>query len=143
MKSVYTDDFGDIDRAKSLLEDSKFHDLDVELPQIDIDVLREASIIQTQKKISDSLTLDKHLIQAIHALDDAHSSLNLLSERICTWYAHTNGKARVPIEKLLTKDSLTSPIMNLKETYIQLQDCLLYTSPSPRDVEESRMPSSA
>ena len=41
MKSVYTDDFGDIDRAKSLLEDSKFHDLDEELPQIDIDVLRE------------------------------------------------------------------------------------------------------
>ena len=25
----------------------------------------------------------------------------------------------------------------------QLQICLLYTSPSPRDVEESRMPSSA
>ena len=24
-----------------------------------------------------------------------------------------------------------------------LNDCLLYTSPSPRDVEESRMPSSA
>ena len=29
------------------------------------------------------------------------------------------------------------PIMNKAET------CLLYTSPSPRDVEESRMPSSA
>ena len=26
---------------------------------------------------------------------------------------------------------------------IQSMDCLLYTSPSPRDVEESRMPSSA
>ena len=26
---------------------------------------------------------------------------------------------------------------------IQFYDCLLYTSPSPRDVEESRMPSSA
>ena len=25
----------------------------------------------------------------------------------------------------------------------QIKDCLLYTSPSPRDVEESRMPSSA
>jgi len=25
----------------------------------------------------------------------------------------------------------------------KLNDCLLYTSPSPRDVEESRMPSSA
>ena len=24
-----------------------------------------------------------------------------------------------------------------------IEDCLLYTSPSPRDVEESRMPSSA
>ena len=87
MKSVYTDDFGDIDRAKSLLEDSKFHDLDVELPQIDIDVLREASIIQTQKRILDSLTFDKHLIQAIHALDDAHSSLNLISERTVS-YTH-------------------------------------------------------
>ena len=29
------------------------------------------------------------------------------------------------------------------ETYGQLNTCLLYTSPSPRDVEESRMPSSA
>ena len=30
-----------------------------------------------------------------------------------------------------------------KELIGQLQGCLLYTSPSPRDVEESRMPSSA
>ena len=28
-------------------------------------------------------------------------------------------------------------------TVFQLPTCLLYTSPSPRDVEESRMPSSA
>ena len=28
-------------------------------------------------------------------------------------------------------------------TGLQLDTCLLYTSPSPRDVEESRMPSSA
>ena len=27
--------------------------------------------------------------------------------------------------------------------YQDIKDCLLYTSPSPRDVEESRMPSSA
>ena len=37
-----------------------------------------------------------------------------------------NGEARVPIEKLLTKDSLTSPIMNLKETYIQLQELVAF-----------------
>ena len=30
-----------------------------------------------------------------------------------------------------------------KEELEQYSDCLLYTSPSPRDVEESRMPSSA
>ena len=32
-----------------------------------------------------------------------------------------------------------------KETYLndEFNTCLLYTSPSPRDVEESRMPSSA
>ena len=29
------------------------------------------------------------------------------------------------------------------QSAIQVIDCLLYTSPSPRDVEESRMPSSA
>ena len=31
----------------------------------------------------------------------------------------------------------------LNKSYNQSLDCLLYTSPSPRDVEESRMPSSA
>ena len=29
------------------------------------------------------------------------------------------------------------------EIYATVESCLLYTSPSPRDVEESRMPSSA
>ena len=31
----------------------------------------------------------------------------------------------------------------IERTIEQRSDCLLYTSPSPRDVEESRMPSSA
>ena len=39
------------------------------------------------------------------------------------------------------KAMLNNPFENLKiENY---KYCLLYTSPSPRDVEESRMPSSA
>ena len=29
------------------------------------------------------------------------------------------------------------------EAYLQVKDCLLYTSPSPRDKRQSRMPSSA
>ena len=40
------------------------------------------------------------------------------------------------------------PTVLIKDTKLigslhQNNDCLLYTSPSPRDVEESRMPSSA
>ena len=31
----------------------------------------------------------------------------------------------------------------LARNNVEYKDCLLYTSPSPRDVEESRMPSSA
>ena len=39
------------------------------------------------------------------------------------------------------KSNLASSVIELyKDTYTT---CLLYTSPSPRDVEESRMPSSA
>ena len=35
------------------------------------------------------------------------------------------------------------PVENVIQDQEQAIDCLLYTSPSPRDVEESRMPSSA
>ena len=34
-------------------------------------------------------------------------------------------------------------IVNVKEPNGDTYSCLLYTSPSPRDVEEDRMPSSA
>ena len=39
-----------------------------------------------------------------------------------------------------TTGSVTVPAL---ANAIHIQSCLLYTSPSPRDVEESRMPSSA
>ena len=41
------------------------------------------------------------------------------------------------IEGVLIDDEGDTPSTPIEET------CLLYTSPSPRDVEESRMPSSA
>ena len=50
-------------------------------------------------------------------------------------------------EKLLGKQSSeVGELRKVVDDYIQTQlseHCLLYTSPSPRDVEESRMPSSA
>ena len=41
-----------------------------------------------------------------------------------------------------TKKNSTKPLQNHFKKY-NSEPCLLYTSPSPRDVEESRMPSSA
>ena len=37
----------------------------------------------------------------------------------------------------------SSELKKIKKGLNKVLDCLLYTSPSPRDVEESRMPSSA
>lgn len=124
MKSVTAGDEEQVNTAISMISDSKYHNSKEEFPIIDIRYLREASIIQTQQRILDSLTLDKHLIQAIQALDDAHTSINLISERLCTWYAHTTGEPRPHVDKLLSKKSLPSPISTLKETYLQLQDLI-------------------
>ena len=56
-------------------------------------------------------------------------------------------------DKKLTKDQAEKKILNLKKDLFNIRfkkvnnqitnPCLLYTSPSPRDAHESRMPSSA
>ena len=43
----------------------------------------------------------------------------------------------------LTVTELSALRSNARELGVYVKVCLLYTSPSPRDVEESRMPSSA
>ena len=43
----------------------------------------------------------------------------------------------------LRKEGITSKYMGYDVFVSYAKYCLLYTSPSPRDVEESRMPSSA
>ena len=45
-------------------------------------------------------------------------------------------------ESKLGITEVTSPTFNLLNEY-KINDCLLYTSPSPRDLSTSRMPSSA
>ena len=46
-------------------------------------------------------------------------------------------------EELVKLNEYRTKLVGGLETLALLEDCLLYTSPSPRDVEESRMPSSA
>ena len=109
MKSV-TADNAKIKTIVALIDESKYYSLSEKAPEIDIKDLRDASIIQTEKRILASLTSDKNLIQAIQALDDAHASSNLLSERLCTWQAHTTGESRGTVDYLLNKESLLSLI---------------------------------
>ena len=47
----------------------------------------------------------------------------------------------IEVRRKIEKDKGSKFYINDKE--VRARDCLLYTSPSPRDVEESRMPSSA
>ena len=110
------DDEDQINNVVSLLKNSEDNYSEKDYPEIEMRHLRAASIIQTQQKILNSLTLDKHLIQTIQALDDAHTSLNLISERLCTWQAHTTGESRPVIDELLSKKTLEPPISNLKQT---------------------------
>ena len=60
------------------------------------------------------------------------------------YFADTTGKKLFDILSKYFTDYSAIPT---KEALVievgQIKDCLLYTSPSPRDVEESRMPSSA
>ena len=45
--------------------------------------------------------------------------------------------------EIIPKDTKSNPIDALKVSKELYKDCLLYTSPSPRDLSTSRMPSSA
>ena len=47
------------------------------------------------------------------------------------------------LEKHVNQPGRAKLVKKVREKINELGICLLYTSPSPRDVEESRMPSSA
>ena len=58
--------------------------------------------------------------------------------------AHAAGLTAIHATLVYWEDTQESFVkMNYWDDLIQSNNCLLYTSPSPRDVEESRMPSSA
>ena len=61
------------------------------------------------------------------------TAYRLRLESICRCIANNE---EVPLEDMIWAEKLA-------KAHTLARDCLLYTSPSPRDVEESRMPSSA
>ena len=47
------------------------------------------------------------------------------------------------VDPSIDRKEKNAPVQTVVERYTQLKGCLLYTSPSPRDLSTSRMPSSA
>ena len=128
MNSVNADNDEYIASVTNLLSDFDRNESGDKIPEIEMDSLRLASIIHTRKKISDSLTLDKNLIQILQALDDSHTVLNLVSERLCTWYAHTKGQPRKAIDEILAKNSLSHSMVSLKNVYFSVKDLIIQLS---------------
>ena len=56
---------------------------------------------------------------------------------------YTNAKSNALNSKSENFDAVSLALRHLLESMTALKDCLLYTSPSPRDGLLSRMPSSA
>src|SRR5665213_4280579 len=59
------------------------------------------------------------------------------------WYDDNLGSGPVSSNLGLAVDSCQAAVVVLSESSVQSYCCLLYTSPSPRDRQKSRMPSSA
>lgn len=95
---------------------------------IDLPLLRAASILQANSRIRKSLTPDKNLVQAIEALDEAHTTFNLVSERFITWHSQITGSPRISLEKIFKKDNLPSQINELKSFIHSIQELVLSLS---------------
>ena len=83
--------------------------------------------------------LHLHLIVFIWGFTAVLGALISLEAIPLVWFRMGIASLVVMMFVLITKKPLRFP----KKTMFLLLGCLLYTSPSPRDAHESRMPSSA
>ena len=97
-----------------ILETEALPKLKDEYLNLPFSLLREASILQAKRAIQNSLTPDKNLIQVIEALDEAHSTFNLASERFTTWYSQITGSPRAKLDEIFDDETLPSQIQPLK-----------------------------
>lgn len=97
-----------------ILETEDLSKLKDEYLNLPFSLLREASILQAKRAIQNSLTPDKNLIQVIEALDEAHSTFNLASERFTTWYSQITGYPRTKLDEIFDNETLPSQMQPLK-----------------------------
>ena len=94
-----------------------------------------------ERKLFGSTLADQQWVQfKLAELKTEVEALRALTYRACDLYV--NGQ---DVLELASMAKLKAGRLNreVPDTCLQFWGCLLYTSPSPRDVEESRMPSSA
>ena len=102
-------------RLSQILEEySSNNSSEFNFKDIPLDKLREASIIQAKNAIQKSLTPDKNLVQSIKALDDVHTTFNLMSERFTIWYSQLTGSPLCKLEKILERTDLPPQMFFLK-----------------------------
>lgn len=112
-------------RLSQILEEySSNNSSEFNFKDIPLDKLREASIIQAKNAIQKSLTPDKNLVQSIKALDDVHTTFNLMSERFTTWYSQLTGSPLCKLEKILERTDLPSHMLSLREYIVSTKDLI-------------------
>ena len=100
------------------------------------------TLVTTITRFKAKIGFEDQLIDALRKFDNSNSiswqilSLGDSEYAALNTYDSIEGRSRDVVSGLDWLDSIT-PILELYE------DCLLYTSPSPRDRQKSRMPSSA
>ena len=88
--------------------------------------------------------LIRQLLDVARALDLPHSAAVSLILQLLCWRKLSNEETAIPAE-LRFNQMLSCETREQFEALQEVQSytCLLYTSPSPRDRQKSRMPSSA
>ena len=105
-------------------------------------------IDQLYDKIS-TTKIDELTAEQCASMSSVHPDYNVLAGRIVVSNHHKNtgtsfSKAMYALYHYLDKHGKSSPLIS-QDLYdlVMSNTCLLYTSPSPRDRQKSRMPSSA
>ena len=93
--------------------------------------------IEARPKDRDLFTLETiKMIEEIHAMLEEHAVV----EKVDSLARYQRTYSR---DGIVATDYIFEDIEILEDNLVQLDACLLYTSPSPRDRTRSRMPSSA